>query len=303
MKWFILITLCIAGLVAWSLLGPDRRDSAHVVNVLGSTSVEPFAGMLAEEVNRKYPTLKVKVQGGGSAAGLLAIENNIADIGMCSRALKDDEKSRYAGIEIARDSLAIVAHPSNPLSGLTSDQIRHIFAGSVANWKDVGGPDRPIRLITREEGSGTREAFTTLMMEERRQTVTRDASGKTVTHEQTIKHMISLKALTQESNGAVKELVKHDPCAIGYMSLGLVGKELKILAVDGVVPTCQAVLEGRYVLARPFLFVIKGKPSDSAKLFIRYVLSPRGQELLEKEGLVRSCNASLPPQEGSVPTR
>ena len=92
--------------------------------------------------------------------------------------------------------------------------------------------------------------------------------------------------MTQESNGAVKELVKNNTGAIGYMSLGLVKGEVKILAVDGVYPTIQEIVEKRYPLVRPFLFVVKGKPSPAAQAFIDYVLSPQGQHLLEKEGLV-----------------
>jgi phosphate transport system substrate-binding protein len=234
------------------------------VSVIGSTSVQPFAEMLAAEFCEKHPDIPVEVQGGGSTAGVQAVLNGIADIGMCSRSLNEKESHLQAQV-IARDGLAIVVHPTNPLAGLSRDQLRRIFAGALGRWSDVGGAEKPIRLITREEGSGTREAFTRLVM------------GKT---------RIFRRALTQESNGAVKELVRHDPCAIGYMSLGLVGDELKALAVDGVAPSAAAVMDKTYPLVRPFLFITNGEPGERAGRFIAFVLSPEGQELLKKEGLV-----------------
>ena len=243
--------------------GQSKRER---VSVIGSTSVQPFAEMLAEEFNKQNPDVYVEVQGGGSTAGIQAVASGIADIGTCSRSLKPEEAG-FATVTIARDGVALVVHPSNPVNGLTLEQIRNLFCGRATNWKDVGGKDEVVRLITREEGSGTREAFTHLVM------------GKT---------RIASTALTQESNGAVKELVKHDPNAIGFMSLGLVGEDLKALKVDGVVPTRESVLSGKYPLVRPFLFVTKGAPGEAAQRFIDFVLSPTAQEMLEKEGLVRA---------------
>jgi phosphate transport system substrate-binding protein len=154
------------------------------------------------------------------------------------------------------------------VAGLTRDSLRRLFAGRVTNWKDVGGDDRPVRLIMREEGSGTREAFVKLVM------------GK---------DRVSRKALVQESNGAVKELVRSDRAAVGYMSLGLVGGELKTLPIDGVPATAGHVRAGDYPLARPFLFVVrKAGVKPAARAFIDYALSAEGQRLLESEGLVRA---------------
>jgi phosphate transport system substrate-binding protein len=242
------------------------RSRGKALSLVGSTSVQPFAEMLAEEYQRARPNEAVEVQGGGSTAGIQAVANGVAEVGMCSRRLKPAE-SEFTPITIARDGIAMVAHRSNPVQALTREQVRDLFSGMAKNWKEVGGPDRTVRLITREEGSGTREAFTTLVM------------GKT---------RIANTALTQESNGAVKELVRHDPCAIGYMSLGLVGEDLKALAVDGVAPSTATVVSGKYPLVRPFLFVLKGRPTEAAQRFIEYVLSAEAQGLLEREGLVRA---------------
>ena len=238
------------------------------VSVIGSTSIQPFAELLAEEYQKTAPARNVDVQGGGSTAGIQALADGIADIGMCSRALNEEEKTRFTPIEIARDGLAVVVHKSNSVDNLTKQQIQMLFSGRIKNWKELGGRDMPVRLIMREEGSGTREAFINLVMK---------------------KDPVSRKALVQESNGAVKELVRYDPAAVGYMSLGLVGTELKSLAVEDVNPSAEQVSLGRYQLSRPFLFVLKTdtQPRPEAREFIDFVLSDQGQKILESEGLVR----------------
>jgi len=263
MKWLLIFVALLAALLAVSFGLGGRKEGA--LEVIGSTSIEPFAEMLAQEYEKAYPGRYVNVQGGGSTAGLQAALNGVADIGTCSRALKAEETG-FKFFVIARDGLAVVVHPSNPVSNLTRAQIQKIFAGDAGNWREVGGDDRTIHVISREEGSGTREAFTNLVM------------GKV---------RVSRKALTQESNGAVKELVRNDPGGIGYMSLGL-AHGLKLVSVDGVEPSAEAALSGRYRLVRPFLFVTRGEPSERAKAFIDYVLSPPAQQLLEREGLIRA---------------
>jgi phosphate transport system substrate-binding protein len=281
-KGFIIILIIAVGLIVVSVGLGGRQGGA--VNIVGSTSIQPFAEIEAQAFQKSHPGEFVDVQGGGSTAGLQAAATGIAEVGMCSRGLTDKEEAEtfkvktaaangsvaeqvvhYQFTVIARDGLAVIVHGTNPVSNLTLEQIRQIFAGDTTNWSELGGPDAPIRLITREEGSGTREAFQKLVMHKTR---------------------ISRKALTQESNGSVKELVKNDPCGIGYMSLGLVGDELKALHVGGVAPTVEEVMAGRYPLVRPFLFVTRGPPSPRAQAFIDYVLSDEGQRMLVKEGLV-----------------
>ncbi len=243
------------------------RASSRSVSLLGSTSIQPFAEVLAEQYAKEGPGRFVEVQGGGSTAGLQAAGNGLADIGMCSRALTPEEARDFTPILIARDGLAVVVHSDNPIADLSLEQLRGIFAGRVTNWTEVGGKDGPVRPITREEGSGTRESFVRLVMGKER---------------------MSRRALTQESNGAVKELVKGDRAAIGYMSLGLVGKDLRGVPVEGGRPTVENVLAARYTLVRPLLFVTKGTVGRASQGFIDFVLSPEGQRLLESEGLVRA---------------
>jgi phosphate transport system substrate-binding protein len=234
------------------------------ITVAGSTSVEPFAELLAEEYMMHHPQFHIYVQGGGSTAGIEAVQTHAADIGMSSRSLMSGEKSLYA-VTIAKDAIAIIVNPKNPIEDLPLDQIRNIFSGTIENWKELGGPLHPIVLVTREEGSGTRESFQKFMME---------------------KEEISLEALVQDSNGAVRQVVASDPRAIGYISLGLVNEQVKALRISGVEPSITNIDNGKYRLVRPFLFVFNGEPEGQAKSFLEFVLSPTAQKLLLKEGLV-----------------
>lgn len=255
-------------LTSFSMLCSGCKDTRQrPINVIGSTSIQPFAELLAEEFHTTKPAANVDVQGGGSTAGLQALANGIANIAMCSRSLNKEEEVLFTPIVIARDGLAVIVHRTNTVNELSSQQIQMLFSGQISNWKEVGGENKPVRLIMREEGSGTREAFVNLVMDNIR---------------------VSRKALVQESNGAVKELVKNDPAAIGYMSLGLVGEQLKVISVDGISPTVAEVSADRYRLSRPFLFVVKADLRPEAKQFIDFVLSAEGQRLLEMEGLVRA---------------
>jgi phosphate transport system substrate-binding protein len=256
--------IAIVGLVLFC--DSCSRTSGRSVNLLGSTSIQPFAEMLAERYAKDFPDQFVEVQGGGSTAGLQAAESGLANIGMCSRSLTAKESQVFTPILIARDGLAIVVNPKNSVASLSIEQLRALFAGRIADWSEVGGKGGPVRPITREEGSGTRESFVRLVMGSER---------------------ISRRSLTQESNGAVKELVKGDPAGIGYMSLGLVGPDLKAVAIEGAQPTVANVLAGRYHLVRPLLFVTKGAINSATQKFIDFVLSPEGQSLLATEGLVK----------------
>ena len=245
------------------------RGSEHTVNVVGSTSVQPFANELALAFNERNAPIRVLVQGGGTTAGLVAVDKNIADIGTCSRALAESETQLYHAIQIARDGLAIVVNASNPVTNLTTEQIQQLFAGHITNWNQLpGGFDHPVTLVTREEGSGTHDAFLTLVM------------GNSRTQ-------LAARALVLQSNGAVREVVANDPGGVGYMSLGMAGEEVKSVRINGIEPCCEEVRNGHYPFCRPFLFVVKGTPKPDAQKFIDFVLSREGQDTLEREGLAR----------------
>jgi len=244
--------------------GCRGRGSKTAVTLAGSTSVQPFADKWAEVFMEKHPGFSVDVQGGGSSAGIQACKSGACEIGMASRDLKTDEKD-LTEIVVARDGLAIIVHPSNPVRGLKIAEVKQIFSGDLARWQDLGGPDRRITVVTREEGSGTRGAFQELVM------------GKT---------RIYSGAITEDSNGTVREIVAHDPASIGFISLGLVNSQVRALALDGAAASDENIRNGSYRLVRPFLFLSRGQPTGLAKEFIDFVLSDEGQALIEKEGLL-----------------
>jgi len=251
-----------------------RGDNSAAFIIAGSTSVQPYVEILVEEYTVTHPEMLIDVQGGGSSAGIQAVESHTAEIGMSSRNLRDTEKELWS-IEIAKDALAIIINPNNPLItpenpevSLTLEEIRGIYAADYVNWSQLGGPDARIHIITREEGSGTRSAFEELVMDERR---------------------ITPRAIVQDSNGSVRQLVSGDPFSIGFISLGLVDvgeRPVKALRIDGVAATRNNVLNGDYSLFRSFLFVSLERPTGNVMQFIEFIRSPEGQHIMSEEGLI-----------------
>jgi phosphate transport system substrate-binding protein len=265
-----LVSLLVAvGLLVLCLIAAGCRRSPgeghRSVTIAGSTSVQPFAEMLAEEYAKTYPDRPpINVQGGGSSAGARAALSGTADIGMLSRYPAESE-SELTPTVIAEDALALIVHPTNPVTGFTKAQIRGIFSGGITDWKEVGGTPGAIHIVSREEGSGTRGAFDELIME-----------GADVMP----------RAIVQDSNGAVRETIAGDRMAIGYVSLGLVDDRVKAVKVDGVEASVQNVRTREYALVRPFLFVVKGDYARNARDFVDFVLGDEGRRILADEGLV-----------------
>ncbi|WAM33081.1 phosphate ABC transporter substrate-binding protein [Caldicellulosiruptor morganii] len=239
--------------------------SKKSIVVAGSTSVQPLADDLAKAYMQKHPDVKIEVQGGGSAVGIKSAREGIADIGTSSRDLKPEEKGLNE-FKIAIDGIAVVVNPQNPIKNLTLQQIRDIYSGKIKNWKDVGGKNAQIVVVTREEGSGTRGAFEELVME-----------GQSITD----------SAVVQSSNGAVKQSVSQDPNAIGYISLGIVDSTVKAVSIEGVDATEENVKNGKYKIQRPFLFLTKDKPAGLVKDFIDFALSGEGQAIVEKHHYIK----------------
>lgn len=261
---FFCILMCFFLFISSCSKGNTNRQKRHLVNIAGSTSVMPFTEKLAEYFMVGHPEFIVNVQSGGSTAGIQACMNGTVHIGMSSRELKEDEKVLNE-IIICYDGIAIIVNPANPISDLSIEQVRNIFAGKIKNWKELGWIDRKIDAVTREEGSGTRGAFEELVMH---------------------KAHIDDGIMVQDSNGSVKEVVATDPYAIGYVSLGMVDNKVKAVKIDGIEPTVQNIKQKRYKVVRPFLYLTKGKPEPDAQTFIDFVLSKEGQNILKKEGLV-----------------
>ena len=272
------IIILIFSMCAITACGKSSGNGSNErIIVAGSSSVQPYAELLAEAYELIFPESKIDIQGGGSAAGISSAEAGIADVGMSSRDLKDNDPDLWY-TKIATDGLAIIVNPRlTGVNNLTKEQIRDIYTGKITNWRELNGPDAQIYVITREEGSGTRTAFEDLVMG-------KDSAGNPIE--------ISHKAIVQNSNGAVRLFVSDDINFIGFISLGLVEakdneqKEVKALQMDGIEPTAENVRNGSYKLSRPFLFLTHGNHSVLTRNFITYILSEAGQKLLTDEGLV-----------------
>lgn len=257
-------TLIVALSFIISLMSACSQNSNASIIVAGSTSVQPYAEILSEEYMILNPNSEIDIQGGGSSSGITAAKSGTANIGMSSRALNESEKSmRY--VEIARDGLVVIVNPNNPIKDLSIKKIRDIYSSTITEWSQLGGSKSKIHVITREEGSGTRSAFNELVM------------GK---------KEITPKAIVQDSNGAVRQLVADDPNAIGFISLGLVDETVKALNLEGIAATRESILDGNYSLSRPFLFITKDEPTGQTKKFLDFVLSSEGQKILSNEGLI-----------------
>ena len=276
-----LISLVLASLMALSLLAacgktndstdtPENTDAAAVsgtVSTDGSTSMEKVIMSLAESFQNENSGVTVGYNPTGSGAGITAVSEGRCDIGLSSRALKDDEKA--SGLKetfLALDGIAIIVNPENKVSDLTLEQIAKIYTGEITNWKDVGGDDAEIVLIGREAGSGTRDGF---------ESITGTADSCKYRQELT-------------STGDVITTVAGNPNAIGYASLASVKDTVKALSVGGVAPSEATVSDGSYAVQRPFVLVTKEGTglSAAAQAFFDYATSKDAADVISAAGAV-----------------
>ena len=261
----------LMGMLLFSACTSDSNGGKkETLTLAGSTTVQPIAAKAAEEYMKDNPNILASVSGGGSGTGIKMITEGSTDIGMSSRELTADEISagNLKPYEIAADGIAVIANPSNTLTDLTKDQIKDIFSGKIKNYRELGGPDKQIVVIIRETGSGTRSSFEEMIMDKGK---TPNADG----------------AEQQPSNGAVKATVISNPNAIGYIGEGYVDSTVKALKINGVAPTKETIKAGTYPVSRKLYMVTKGEASGKTKAFIDYVLSDKGQRIVEEEGFVR----------------
>ena len=247
--------------------GGTTAALSGTVSTDGSTSMEKVINSLGESFMAANKDVKFTYNPTGSGSGIQAVTEGRCDIGLSSRALKDDEKaSGLVETVLAYDGIAIVVSPENPVSDLDVDTIAKIYTGEITNWKDVGGDDAEIVLIGREAGSGTRDGFESI-------TGTKDAC-----------------AYRQEltSTGDVINTVSQNPNAIGYASLSAVGGSVKALTVGGVKASEATVKDGSYVVQRPFFLVTKKgtELSPAAQAFFDYAISPEVADIIAGAGAV-----------------
>jgi phosphate transport system substrate-binding protein len=222
--------------------------------------MQPLVEELAQAYSERNKHVTIAVEGRGSLVGIELVRQRGADIGMAS--WKEPEDTSLWSTPIALDGIAIVVHPQNQVEGLTLLQLKDVFFGRIWDWRDVRGQAGEIQVISREDGSGTRAAFEELVMQGQR---------------------VTLTAVVMPNSRAVVEYVAEHPQAIGYVSMGHLAEEVKVLEIEEVVPTPESVRQGAYHLLRPLYLMTRQEPTGEIKSFIDFVLSPTGQSIVGKE--------------------
>ncbi len=241
--------------------------------ITGSTTVLPIAQKVAEAYMSQNPDVKISISGGGSGEGIKALIDGTTNIADSSRFIKDSEikqavdKGRYpVPFAVAYDCIIPVVHPSNTVVNLTVQQLKGMYKGEIKNWKELGGPDKPIVVISRDTSSGTYEVWEDKIMNKER---------------------VSPAALLQASSGAVVQAVSSNQNAIGYIGIGYVDNSIKTLMVNRVKGSEETALNGSFPITRALYMFTSGWPTGDTLNFINFVLHPqKGQKYVREEGFV-----------------
>ena len=237
------------------------------LDIAGGTAHIPVMKEAAKRIMEANPDIRITVAGGGSGVGVQKAGEGLVQIGNTGRALKEGEIEKYGLVSwpFAIDGVAAVVNPANPVSALSKEQLSKIYSGEIANWKEVGGADAAISLYMREDGSGTRETFETLAINEIE---------------------IAAKSNVVSSNGAMKTAVSQDENAIGYVGIGHLDDSIKAVVLDGMTPSQENAKNGLYKITRLLYMNTKGQPQGLTKAFIDYIYSPEGNEIIAKAGYI-----------------
>ena len=241
--------------------------------IKGSTTVLPITQKVAEAYMKDYPHVNISISGGGSGNGIKAIIDGTTDIANSSRFIKDSEVKQAVDngaypvpFSVAYDCIVPVVHPGNPVKDLSLEQLKDIYMGKVKNWKDVGGNDHPVVVISRDTSSGTYEVWEEKVLKKER---------------------VFPGALLQASSGAVVQGVANNRNAIGYIGLGYLTDTVKTVTVNGVVGSEETTLSGEFPISRPLFIFTRGWPEGVTVHFINYLLNPdKGQKLVKEAGFV-----------------
>jgi len=283
-KW---IALALAAVLAVGLVGcggnndsgttgaeqPAAEELTGAINVEGSDTMVNLGQAWAEVFQTDNPGVMISLKGGGSGTGIAALINGTVDFANASREMKPEEITEAQGkgvepveTEVAKDAIAVVVNPANPVTALTIDQLGKIYRGEITNWKDVGGPDKAIVLLSRDSSSGTYEYFK------------EEVVGKDMEYAKEAKLLPSTQAIVDET--------KANPDAIGYIGLGYITPDVKVIEVDGKAASLESALDGSYVLSRGLYMYSNGQPAGVQKAYIDWILSPAGQKVVEEQGFV-----------------
>lgn len=269
MKVLLTILISSALLLNVSPLGAEEK-----IVIDGSTTVGPIAKAFAEYYMKQNPGVNIMVSESGSGNGAKSLINGVCDIADMSRFMKNKEfkAATEKGIfpvahVVALDGIAMIVHPSNPVGEITMGKIKDIYNGKITNWKDLGGPNKKIVMISRDTNSGTYETFAKLVMKKEKIVESTEYVG---------------------SNGAVRSRVQNTPAAIGYVGLGFLDKTVKGLKINGIYPTLQTISTGVYPIARPLFMFTNGYPKMGSQVyrFVTIHLTKEGQKIVKRIGFV-----------------
>ena len=237
------------------------------ISISGSTSVGPLMEKIQEKYEEENNNVTLEIQQNGSGAGIKDVISGISEIGMSSRELKDEEKGSVQGTTVAYDGIALLVNPENPVKNISLEDVKKIYTGEITNWKEIGGDDAPIVVVSREEGSGTIDAFQEIVGYE---------------SEELLKD-----ATISDGSGAVKTTVAGNKNAIGFASFEYIDNTVSALNINDVEPTADNVKSGDYKLSRPFILVTKEDSlTENGQKLIDFVLSAEGQQIVEENKLI-----------------
>ena len=234
------------------------------LTIVGSTSVQPICEELVNEYKKSHPEVDINIQGGGSALGIKCTNSNHADIGMSSKDVFND--SNLKTYELGNDAIIIVVNPENPINDLSKSQIKNIFSGKIKDWGEISNRSGPINVVIREEGSGTLNTFKDIVMCESN---------------------IKEDAVVQNSAGCVKKIIMHDKNAIGFVSYMNMDNSLKNISINDISPSKQNIVDGKYILQRPFLLLTNSTPDNETQNFINWVNENDAEKILNEERIFK----------------
>ena len=278
MKKLVMLTAAMAIVTNVAFAGLFGGGSNKLIQLKGSDTILNLGQAVAEEAMKSDRSLKIAVTGGGSGTGIAALLNKTVEIAQASREIEAKEiaQAKSVGVNpkeitVAYDGITVVVNKKNGVNNLTSAQLRSIFIGEISNWKEVGGADKPIVVLSRDSSSGTHVFFKEHILR----------SGKAKGPEEYRKD-----ALFLPSNQAIVSEIEKNEGAIGYIGMGYMEAGIKDVTVNGVEATVANVFSKKYPISRALYWYVNGEPTGDVKKLVDFMLSPKGQAIVKKEGFV-----------------
>lgn len=257
--------LCFQAAFAGNVAGFEGQKGT--ISIAGGTAHIPVMKKAAKKIMKSNSDIRITIAGGGSGVGIQKVGEGLVNIGNSGRKASDAEQAKYGLVlfPFAVDGVATVLHANNPVTSLSSEKVRAIFAGTITNWKEVGGNDAQINIYSRDESSGTRAVYWKKLLK---------------------KGPLATAANIVASNGAMKSAISRDVNGIGYVSIGHLDDSVKAPLLDGVVVNQETAKDGQYPIVRKLYMNTKGQPSGIVKSFIEFIMSPDCDEIIKSSGYI-----------------